>query len=478
MTYNSETFDKLVKIFDKIDKIINRKNASRSEDIVQAREYILIHIYNIILKQVKYCFAEESNDKQEVEDSLEKIKERLGVCLETLESGLVIPIEKFKQIIIIRPDNIKNKELEIEAEIDELDVNDLNENIDNNNKDNNSETENKTEENNKNTNPSTNTTNTNKIIERNLEANIKMDATKVIETLNRIVKEEYDGEPLQLDSFINKVELAKTIIKNEQPEIFASYIKSRLKGKALESARSGNTVDEILELLKSEIKPESSRVLENRLTSLRMNSKNKADFAKEVEETSEMLRLALIAEKIPNQKAKDMVLQKTIETCNNNAKSDRIKSILSAKTFKSTAEIVSELFIQLDTCKLEFQINAMRISNPKNNYKNIRNFRGNNRYMSNRGYRNNNFRRNYNINRNYNNQNRNYNRNFNRNGNYNNNNRNYNRGNFNNNRNNNNRGNYNNNNRNSQNIRFLREANTNEEQNQAGTSRQIYQNQD
>lgn len=179
----------------------------------------------------------------------------------------------------------------------------------------------------------------------------KMEPDKVIEHLSRIIKDPFDGDPTQLDPFINKIELAKLIIGDNHPNIFISYIKSRLTNKALEATTQLNSIQEIINTLKSKIKPESSRVIENRLLQLRVDNKNKLEFSKEAESMAEMLRLALIAEKIPNDVAKDMIIRKTIEMSMANARSDRIKSILSAKTFNTTAEVVSALLIQFRHCQ-------------------------------------------------------------------------------------------------------------------------------
>lgn len=421
MSYKRETFVQLFDLFNIIADSITRKNASKDTKKINSREFILIKAYNSIVVQVKYCLAAESNDKQEIEEKLEKVEETLSKCLGILTSKILIPTEKLGLITKERPENITNPELGIEQAIEKI-----------------NEQKGQIE-----------------IINLIEEIDIKMNEVQIVEHLNRCIKDSFDGEPTQLDTFISRIELAQTIIQEQHPNIFIAYVKSRLTNKALETARDATTVNEIKTLLRSEIKPENSRVLENRLKSLRIGNRNKAEFAKEVETTSEMLRLALIAEKIPSEVAKRIIIEKTIETCNNNTKSDKIKSILSAKTFKTSAEIVSELFIQIDTCKIEHQINALRISNNYrgNNYRGNNNNRGNrnnNRFMRQNNNRyNGNRRYNNNQNRYNNNYNRNYNRNFNNNRGYN-----SNRGRNNNYRGNRNRGNYQNYNDN-RDVRFL-----------------------
>lgn len=472
MTYKRETFDKLHKIFCGIYNQITRKNASKNTKIVKAREYLIIYAYNSIIKQVHYCREINSEDKEEIEDQFDIIKTNLVESLQILQSEHKLPNE-LNPIGVEQPENLKTKQIEIQKKIKYLDeiVNPENEVILLKTSESETETEDEVNDN----------QNKKDIIDKEKIKKLIMEPAQIIEHLNRIMKDTFDGEPTNLDNFIGKINLAKTIIKDQHPNVFVAFIKTRLSGKALEYVKNLNTIDEIIENLKSTIKPESSRVLENRLTSLRMNNKNKSEFTKEIETVSEMLRLSLISDKIPDDVAKRIILEKTVEACNNNARSDRIKSILSAKSFKTTAEVVSELFIQIDTCKVEHQINALRITNNNRNRGN--NNRGNVRFTSNRGfcgrnYRNNNNNYNNSYNNRYNNRynGRGYNNSrgrgnyYNNRGNYNNQNR---RGNYNNN----NNSNYNNSN--SRDVRFLENRNSSDQTNANQASRSnIYQNQE
>lgn len=440
MTYKREIFDRLIAIFDIVVKKIKRRNASQEVKKINSREFILIYTYNKIIEQVKYCNGTESPDKQQVEEELEETEKSLTECLEIINSNYRIPAEKLSPIKLETDESIlEDKDSALFLEIEGL----LEEKIEarKNIKDN--IINNQNNQNNQNQNNNIN----------------NMEPTQVIEHCNRIMKESFDGEPEHLDNFIGKIELAEVIIGNNHAAVFTAYIKTRVSGKALEYIKNIDNVTEIKNQLKTNIKPESARVLENRLLGLRMNNKNKLEFSKEAEIMAEKLRLALISEGIPASNAREIIIRKTTEMCTNIAHSDRIKSVLQAKTFKTTAEVVSELLVQIDTVKVEHQISTLRVSN---------NYRGRNK----RGQYNGRLARgNYNQNNRYNNGNR-YNNNRYQNNRNNNNNR-YNnfRGNF---RGNNNRGNNNwrnnsnngyndnqNDNSNARNIRFLgvREAN-------------------
>lgn len=433
MQFEKRVFNNLLSKFDSIEKKIIRKNASKKETIIKERENTIIDIYDKIIEQVNLCIKSNSIYIKEIEDSYDLRRTKLKNCLRILRSRFTVPEQKYKTIKAKQNTEPVQEIVIVEKQM---------------------------------SGPSGSNANIieeNKQIDKDIEIINKMDAPKVIENLNRIIKDSFDGEPTQLDSFVNAVQLSKLIIKENEPEIFIQFVKSRLKNKALEVARDAQTIDEILDALKTGIKPEKARVLENRLLSLRLNNKNKMEFSKEVESMTEMYRLALISEKIPHEVAKEMIIQKTRDMCMANTKSDRIKSVLSSKTFNTIPEVVSELLIQLDTVQIEHQISALRVSN-NNNYRG----NNNNRFKNNRFQRFNNNRynaRGNNYNRYNNNRGRNYNYNRNNNnyrGNYNNS-----RGNYNNrnNRNRSNNYNNNNNNRNSQGVRFLEEENTSQRDN-------------
>lgn len=63
----------------------------------------------------------------------------------------------------------------------------------------------------------------------------KMEPIEIVEALNRIMSQIYDGEQTKLETFLGQITLAKTIVGNNHPEVFLAFIKSRLSGKALEA---------------------------------------------------------------------------------------------------------------------------------------------------------------------------------------------------------------------------------------------------
>lgn len=279
----------------------------------------------------------------------------------------------------------------------------------------------------------------------------EMDAIKVIEILNRVITQTYDGSISNLETFLGQLLLAKTVIENNHPAV---------SGKALESINGVDNVPDanqgkinfIYNELQRKIKPENSKVIQGKIKALRADNKSKLEFAKIADELADQLRMALIAESIPPAKAKEMAVEATVDMCRSNARSDIVKTVIEAKTFESASEVISNYLIQIDKAKNDKQVAAFGTSNRGNSSNRGNNYRGK-RYNNNQRGNSygNSYNSNYNANR-YNNE-YNNNRSFNNRGR-----NNYNTGNRNsNNYNDQNRGsnpNYRNNNRN-HNVRYL-----------------------
>lgn len=290
---------------------------------------------------------------------------------------------------------------------------------------------------------------------------IKMAQMTNIEFLNlasRTINRNYDGDPLSLNAFINSIELLSEFANDALKPFFIKFIKSKLEGKALECIpNETETIDVIINALKNQIKPDNSKVIAGRMLALRPDRAKLTEFSKQTEDLAEAFQRSLVIEGIPQNKAREMTIEKTIELCRNSARSDLVKSVLAASQFSSPKEVVAKFVIENATENTERQVLAYQRSNKQNNngYNN-NNQRGNNR---NNRYNNNNNRFNNRGNRPNNNRG-NYRNNYNRNSNnrYNNNGRNNNG--HNNNNNNNNRGNGNQNNSNRyNNVRYAENLN-------------------
>lgn len=163
----------------------------------------------------------------------------------------------------------------------------------------------------------------------------------------------YDGDPLQLDSFINKINLIKNRLPTNFETTFVDFIYSKLEGRALEAVPPQPTnIEQIIEALKSKIKPENSEVVAGRMTALRVQNNNYNDFMKEAETLAESFRRALIIEGIPQSKAQQMTVHKTIDLCVSATRSPFIRSVLTAQKliFTEPQQALAELVFQNHCC--------------------------------------------------------------------------------------------------------------------------------
>lgn len=194
----------------------------------------------------------------------------------------------------------------------------------------------------------------------------EMDEMKVVEILSRIFTHTYDGNPVNKETFLGQIRLAKTIIKQHHPAVFLEFVKSRLSGKGLEHGLTAATVDEIYSKISEKIKPENSDVVYGKIMALRADNKAKTEFSKMADELAESLRLAYISEGIPHEKSNVMTVKATVSMCRNNARSDLVKSVLASSHFQSPSEVLAKYLVEIDTERTEKQVSAYRAGQNKN----------------------------------------------------------------------------------------------------------------
>lgn len=252
---------------------------------------------------------------------------------------------------------------------------------------------------------------------------------KFIALCSSTLNKPYSGDPLTLQSFLNGIELLEALA-GTHGNLLVTFVKTRLEGKALECIPNENTtIANIKTALKETIKPDSSKVVEGKILALRFNPTKSTDFSDEATSLAEAFQRSLVIEGIPQQKAKSMAIEKTVELCRKNAKSETVKAILASKEFTDPAEVIAKLIVEANNVHQEKQILSVQQSrhNREKNYRHNSNHRnnngggrgGNSRYYSNkrnnnyqfrnnrgqqrggRGYHNNNSRGNYNRNGQY-----------------------------------------------------------------------------
>lgn len=181
----------------------------------------------------------------------------------------------------------------------------------------------------------------------------------------------YAGDPLSLTPFIDSVELLATLATTDPlSQFLVSFIKTKIEGRAREYIdASHTTVANIIAALRSNIKPDNSKVVEGRMLALRLTNSTQDEFAKKCEELADSLRRSLIIEGMTPQKATEIAVEKTIDLCRSQAKSDIVKSILESATFASPKDVVAKLLTQNEKAKKEHNVLIFRSARNQTQYR-------------------------------------------------------------------------------------------------------------
>lgn len=209
----------------------------------------------------------------------------------------------------------------------------------------------------------------NTVEEENIEM-APMTKPEFLKTASSILNYKFNGDPLKLNSFISDVEMVNELKEADQVEICFKFIKAKLEGKALECITDDmNTVQQIIDALKLEIKPESSAVIEGKLQALKLIKGDFTKFTEEAEKLSEAFRRSLVVEGIPRAKAQEMTVKKTIDLCRKTARSDVVKSVLSSAKFDQPGDVIAKFVTESDIARKEKQLadnfRNQKSTNPK-----------------------------------------------------------------------------------------------------------------
>lgn len=236
--------------------------------------------------------------------------------------------------------------------------------------------------------------------ENNIGQAMAMTNTEFLALASRTLNKNYDGNPLALSAFINSIELLKEVVPNNLNRMFTKFVESKLEGKALDSIpQNPNSVDEIILALRTQIKPDNSKVVAGRLLALKPDRAKMSEFTEQAESLADALQRSLIIEGITQAKAREMTIERTVELCRNATRSDLVKSILAASKFDSPKEVVAKYVVEANTEEKEKQIFQFRAQNNKRGFnKNRGRFKNQKQNNYNNGYNNN---RNFNNNSNY-----------------------------------------------------------------------------
>lgn len=207
---------------------------------------------------------------------------------------------------------------------------------------------------------------------------------------NRIISTKYEGDPLKLDSFTDSCDLLEDLCEDDNKETFRRFVLTRLEGRARECITNTTSVKDIIDQLKANIKPESSKVIEGRILALRADRSSLTKFAEQAEKLAEDFNRSLCFEGFSKEKAKEITIEKTVEMCRKSAKSDTVKAILASKEFKEPKEVIAKMIVEINNLKQDKSQpyvhkngNLNKFSGNNNNHR-LNNNRNNNGFHNNR----------------------------------------------------------------------------------------------
>lgn len=130
---------------------------------------------------------------------------------------------------------------------------------------------------------------------------------------SNIIRENFDGNTLALESFIDKIGLIEDFTEQDLRPTLITFLKSKLEGKAREALpETVSSEVDIKTALRNKIKPDSSKVVAGQIAALSVRNNNYADFAKQVGELSDALTRSLVVEGITKVKAREMAVEQTM----------------------------------------------------------------------------------------------------------------------------------------------------------------------
>lgn len=181
---------------------------------------------------------------------------------------------------------------------------------------------------------------------------------ELLDIVNGQIRKPYSGDPLGLPTFLSGIEIAKDFAHTAALKLkMVTYVKGRLEGRAREIVTDDiTTIDALVDILKRDIKPEHSKIIEGRIAALRYSYGKQDEFAAKTEELADALRRTLIIEGMTPEKANEMTIERTITLCKKSTHSDVVKAVLSAAVFTTPKEVVAKLITGNDECAKEKQV--------------------------------------------------------------------------------------------------------------------------
>lgn len=155
--------------------------------------------------------------------------------------------------------------------------------------------------------------------------------------------EPYDGSPENLESFIDSVEFLYTQTPENARDTMVSFLKTRLRGKARNLASNLTSLNDIKATLKAHCASKvSSETIHARLVNLRQKE-NSSKFCDEVQQLTDKLLAAYIAEGVSPEASTRLANQFGVESLIHGSRNPQTKLLLKAGNYKSLNEATTKM---------------------------------------------------------------------------------------------------------------------------------------
>lgn len=222
---------------------------------------------------------------------------------------------------------------------------------------------------------------------------------KFINTYSKLLPD-YDGKFENLGRFIDACDLLKDSAGTTHVQTAIKLIQTKLGSVPRTYITNEDTIDKVVEKLKNSIKPDSSKVINAKLMSIKQGNKTPHDYIKDIEEMTESLNIAYINEGMPPALAESQSVDGAVRALIANINNPQVKTVIQSADLK-TINDVSTKFLSAATeqannkaqifyhKKFNRRGNRNQYGRGRNNYGGNNSYRGNyhngNSYRGNRG---------------------------------------------------------------------------------------------
>lgn len=279
-----------LKEFSNITYKVTRKDRSKNTLTLQRYRTEIIEGYNNFLQYVNSVYQlATSGQKGTLDSRLTHAKQLVEQCFDILKCEYTWPNDFYEPIGIELVGNVPN--------ISGLSVINENPRGEHSNEKNTISTEQNKPDGNPQSEP-----------KREENTKFEMNSLELFNVVNRQFRQNYSGEPLGLTTFIDAVEILETFATTaDLRKDLLRYLTAKLEGRAREYITDTIvSIEQFKRVLRDNIQPENSKVIEGRIASLRYAYSKQGEFSAKAEELADALRRTLIIEGMTPRKANEI----------------------------------------------------------------------------------------------------------------------------------------------------------------------------